>query len=170
MDRRMRHFFLLSLVTLVLFAETSARAQSWLPVGPPGGNVRALASDPRDPQRIYLGTADGILYRSDDGGLHWNRLSPGFPLRGCSLDEISVDPRGIVLVGYWEVHGSGGGVARSTDGGQTFAVLKGIDAASVRALALAPSDPRLIAGGTLTGVFLSRDGGQSWARITPKGN
>src|SRR5438477_11019858 len=114
MDRRMRHFFLLSLVTLVLFAETSARAQSWLPVGVPGGNVRALAQDPRDSQRIYLGTADGILYRSDDAGLHWDRLAPGFPLRGCILDAVVVDGDGVVLVGYWDVRGSGGGVARST--------------------------------------------------------
>ena len=31
-------------------------AQSWVPVGPPGGDVRSLAADPRDPRRIYLGT------------------------------------------------------------------------------------------------------------------
>jgi photosystem II stability/assembly factor-like uncharacterized protein len=139
-------------------------------VGAPGGNVRALAADPRDPLRIYLGTADGILYRSDDGGLGWQRLSPGFPLRGRSLDEIVVGARGVVFVGYWEVHGRGGGVARSTDGGKTFVVLKGVEGESVRALALAPSDPRTIAAGTLSGVFLSRDGGQAWTRITPKGH
>jgi photosystem II stability/assembly factor-like uncharacterized protein len=124
--------------------------------------------DPHNPQRVYLGTAEGILYRSDDGGLLWRRLGPGFPLRGCSLDDIVVDARGVVFVGYWEVHGSGGGVARSTDGGQTFVVLKGVDGESVRALAVAPSDPKVIAAGTRTGVFLSRDGGQGWTRITPK--
>ncbi len=139
-------------------------------MGAPGGNVRALTTDPRGPQRIYLGTAEGILYRSNDGGLHWKRLDPGFPLRDCSLDEVVVDPRGVVFVGYWEVHGQGGGVARSVDGGQTFTVLKGIQGESVRALALAPSDSKLIAAGTLTGVFLSRDAGQTWTRITPKGH
>lgn len=164
----MRRFFLVSLVAAVACIGTSARAQSWIPVGPPGGSVRALASDPRDPQRIYLGTDDGLLYRSDDGGLHWHRPDPGFPLRRCSLDQIAVDERGVVLVGYWEVEGSGGGVARSSDGGQTFAVLKGIDGESVRALAVAPSDRQIIAAGTRTSVFLSRDGGQGWSRITPK--
>ena len=156
-------------VSLALSA-ASAQAQSWIPVGAPGGNVRALAMDPRDADRTYLGTADGLLYRSDDGGLKWRRLDPGFPFRGHSLDEIVVDPRGVVYVGYWEVHGSGGGVAKSTDGGQTFVVLKGIQGESVRALALSPSNPKVIAAGTLTGVFLSRDRGQNWSRITPKGH
>ena len=164
----MSRHFLVALVTAVLFVGTPARAQSWIPVGPPGGDVRALASDPRNPRRIYLGTDDGILYRSDDGGLHWHRLVPGFPLRRRSLDQIAVDGRGVVLVGYWDVAGSGGGVARSSDGGQTFALLKGVDGESIRALAVAPSDPMVIAAGSRTGVFLSRDGGRGWTRITPE--
>ena len=165
----MRSSLLVFVVAVLVLAGTSAQAQSWIPVGAPGGNVRALAFDPRDPQRVYLGTTDGILYRSDNGGLLWRRLGPGFPLSGCSLDEIVVDPRGVVFVGYREVHGSGGGVARSTDGGQTLVVLKDVEGQSVRALAVAPSDPQVIAAGTLTGVFVSSDGGQRWARITPKG-
>src|SRR5438552_433491 len=147
-----------------------AAAQTWIPVGPPGGDVRALAADPRDPRRIYLGTSDGLLYRSEDSGTHWRRLSPGFPLRGQSLDQIAVDPRGVVLVGYWEVRASGGGVARSIDGGNTFTILKGIQGESVRALAVSPASPQIVAAGTLSGVFRSLDGGQSWARITSEGD
>src|SRR4026207_641196 len=105
-----RPYFLAFLALVVAGWSTLADAQSWVAVGPPGGDVRALASDPRNPQRIYLGTGAGVLYRSDDAGLRWQRLSPGFPLRGRSLDEISVDRGGVVLVGYWEVQGSGGGV------------------------------------------------------------
>ena len=73
-------------------ATGAAAAETWTPVGPPGGDVRSLAADPRDPNRVYLGTADGVVYRSDDGGHRWERLSPGFPKRGMSLDEILVDP------------------------------------------------------------------------------
>jgi hypothetical protein len=78
-----------------------------------------------------------------------------------------VDARGVVLVGYWEVRGNGGGVARSTDGGNTFTILKGIEGESVRALAIAPASPQILAVGNPDGVFRSIDGGQTWARITP---
>ncbi len=145
-------------------------AESWVPVGPPGGDVRGLAADPRDARIVYLGTADGVLYRSADGGRRWARLAPGFPRRGMSLDDIVVDPRGNVLVGYWHVSGSGGGVARSRDDGRTFEILAGIEGEAVRGLALAASDPDVMVVGTMTGVFRSRDGGAVWQRISPAGH
>jgi photosystem II stability/assembly factor-like uncharacterized protein len=159
------------LATLVfLFAAPALRAQTWIPVGPPGGDVRSLAADPRDPRRIYLGTSDGLLYRSDDSGRRWQRLYPGFPSRGMSLDELVVTPAGVLLVGYWEVQGAGGGVARSTDGGRTFTLLDGIRGQPVRSLAIAASNPYLIVAGTLNGVYRSMDGGSTWRRITPEGH
>jgi photosystem II stability/assembly factor-like uncharacterized protein len=153
-----------------LAAASSALAQTWVAVGPGGGDVRSLGYDPRDPRRIYLGTADGVLYRSDDGGVSWGRLTPGFPLRGRSVDDIVVDARGVVLAGFWEVAGNGGGVARSVDGGVNFTLLPGIDGQSVRALAQAPSDPRTLVVGTLSGVYRSRDAGTTWRRISPEGH
>jgi photosystem II stability/assembly factor-like uncharacterized protein len=148
----------------------TAGAQPWIPVGPPGGDVRSLAVDPLDPQRIYLGTAEGVLYRSDVGGLVWQRQNPGFPRRGQSLDTMVVGSAGTLLVGFWDVRGQGGGVALSADRGRTFTVAAGIEGESVRALALAPSDPRMAVAGTLSGVFTSRDGGRSWRRISPEGH
>src|SRR5262249_50913234 len=141
-------------------------AQTWVPVGPPGGDVRGLAADPRDARRVYLGTSDGVLYRSEDAGLRWQRLSPGFPHRGMSLDQLVVDPKGVLYVGYWEVGGEGGGIARSTDGGLTFTTLPGIEGQSVRALGLAKSNPNVIVAGTMTRVFRSMDAGRTWRPIT----
>ena len=164
-DGRRRSF----LVAAAILSALPALAETWAPVGPPGGDARALASDPRDPEVVYLGTANGILYRSDDGGRTWKRQEPGFPLRGMSLDDIVVDPEGTLYVGYWSVSGSGGGVAKSDDGGQTFSVLPGISGEAVRALALAPVGPRRRWWpGTGTGIFRSGDAGRSWSRISPK--
>jgi photosystem II stability/assembly factor-like uncharacterized protein len=119
---------------------------------------------------MYLGTSDGVLYRSDDAGARWQRMSPGFPKRGYSLDDIVVDPRGVVYVGFWEVAGSGGGVAQSADGGKTFTLLPGIDGQAVRGLTLAPSNPNLLVAGTIAGVFASYDRGRTWQRLTPEGH
>jgi photosystem II stability/assembly factor-like uncharacterized protein len=158
----------LSFVALVLLAVPAAvQGQSWTPVGPFGGDVRSLVTDPHDPRVVYLGTASGSVYRSEDAALHWRRLQPGFPARDASIDDIAVDPSGVVYAGYWEVHGAGGGVARSEDGGRTFTLLPGIAGQAVRALALAPSNPRVLVAGTLAGVFRSRDAGQTWDRISP---
>jgi photosystem II stability/assembly factor-like uncharacterized protein len=158
------------LVGLVLAAARSpARGdEAWIPSGPPGGDVRSLAADARDPRVLYLGTADGVLYRSDDAGLSWRRLSPGFPQRGASLDDIEVDREGAVYVAYWTVSGSGGGVAKSVDGGRTFRVLQGIEGEGVRAFAVAPSNPSVLVAGTTSGVWRSADAGESWQRISPE--
>lgn len=160
---------LVASVGWLLWAPT-AGAEQWIPVGPPGGDVRSLAVDPLDPRRIYLGTAEGVLYRSDVSGLVWQRLQPGFPRRGQSLDEMVVSPGGALLIGFWDVRGQGGGVAVSMDRGRTFTIAAGLEGESVRALALAPSDPRQAVAGTLSGVFASRDGGLSWHRISPPGH
>ena len=97
---------------------SAVSAQSWVPVGPSGGDARALALDPRDPKVVYLGTANGNLYRSEDAGRHWRRQEPGFPLRGMSLDDIVVDPAGSLFVGYWSVGGSGGASHGATTAGE----------------------------------------------------
>ena len=158
---------LVALVGAGLLGAPAAVAQSWSPVGPPGGDVRSLVTDPHDPRIVYLGTGSGSVYRSDDSAVHWLRLLPGFPLADASLDDLVVDPAGVLYAGYWEVHGPGGGVARSDDGGRTFVVLPGIAGQAVRALALAPSNPQVLVAGTLTGVFRSRDAGQSmWSSFS----
>ena len=44
---------------LVFCTAAAVCAQTWRAMGPPGGDVRSLASDPRNPRQLYLGTSDG---------------------------------------------------------------------------------------------------------------
>lgn len=146
-------------------------APTWQALGgPTGGDVRSLAADPQVPGRLFLGTSDGVLYRSEDAGRSWQRSTPGFPLRGMSLDDLAFDARGRLWLGFWEVSGSGGGVARSDDGGRSFEVFQGLAGQAVRGLALAPSNPRVAVAGTQAGVFRSDDDGATWRRISPEGH
>src|SRR5260370_32366117 len=157
-------------LALCVLAPRPVAGASWSPAGPWGGDVRCLAADSRNPQIVYLGTSSGLLHRSAGGGRQWRRGTPGFAARGMSLDDLAVDAAGTLYVGYWEVHGAGGGVARSRDGGVTFELLEGIAGQPVKALSVAPSDPGSLVVGTRDGVFRSRDAGRTWARISPEGD
>jgi photosystem II stability/assembly factor-like uncharacterized protein len=159
---------LLVLCAAFLLSSSPARSQVWTAIGPPGGDVRSLAVDPSDGKSVYAGGADGTLYYSKDGGRIWERLSPGFPLRGMSLDDLVVGRGGELFVGYWGVSGAGGGVAVSNDGGRTFTVLPGMAGKAVRGLARAPARPETLVATAMDGVFRSDDRGASWRRISPE--
>jgi photosystem II stability/assembly factor-like uncharacterized protein len=161
---------LLVLCAAFLLSSSTVRGQGWTAIGPPGGDVRSLAVDPRDGTSVYAGGADGTLYHSRDGGRSWQRLSPGFPLRGMSLDDLVVGQGGELFVGYWGVSGDGGGVAASSDGGHTFTLLEGMAGKAVRGLARAPARPETLVASTMDGVFRSDDRGATWSRISPEGD
>jgi hypothetical protein len=139
------------------------------PIGPQGGDVRSLVKDPSDPRRIYAGTVDGILYVSPNSGASWERLEPGFPLRGASLDDLMVTETGDIFASFWKIDGSGGGVARSSNQGVSFKMIgEGLDGEAVRGLARAPSNPRVFVAVTRTGVFRSDNEAETFARISPQ--
>ena len=62
----------------------------WEVVGPMGGDVRAVAIDPKDPDRIYISTLDGQIHRSTDAGKSWQLLvNLNEPL--LVIDNLRVD-------------------------------------------------------------------------------
>src|SRR5271169_591236 len=130
-------------IVCLLLAATVSRAQSWKALGPPGGDVRALAADPSRPARIFLGTADGHVFGSEDSGAHWNLLGRASSRLDAVITAIVVDPRDgdVLFASSWARESDvGGGVFRSADGGRTWSAA-GLTGQAVRALAMAPSDP-----------------------------
>ncbi|MCU1341014.1 MAG: glycosyl hydrolase, repeat protein [Candidatus Acidoferrum typicum] len=163
----MRQFF--STALLLMFA-TGARAQTWKPLGPPGGDVHSLAMDPSHPGKFFLGTADGHIFGSQDDGEHWALLGRAGARQDAVITAIVVDPRDSkVLFASTRMQdpAAGGGIFRSADGGQTWRT-SGLEGQAVRALAIAPSDADILVAGTLDGVYRSHDDGKSWERISPE--
>jgi photosystem II stability/assembly factor-like uncharacterized protein len=158
---------------LTVFAPLSASAQLWRSAGLAGGDVRALAADPRDPNIIYLGTTDGHIFGSADAGVSWKLLGLAGKNSNAVVTSLIVDPRDSskVYASTWtrERAGEGGGVFISRDSGATWPE-SGLGSHAVRALAQAPSDPDLLVAGALDGVFISRDAGLNWTRVTPAGD
>src|ERR1035437_8919860 len=148
-----------------------AAASDWQSIGPEGGNVRSLAYDPSDPNRILLGTSAGQLFLSKDGGNSWAIFAHLGPGDDYVFDHIVFDPTNpaTVYVAAWGLYNKEeGDVLRSDDGGHTWRALPAVHGKSVRALAMAPSDHNTLVIGALDGVFRSRDGGATWERISPE--
>jgi photosystem II stability/assembly factor-like uncharacterized protein len=148
----------------------SAQGQTWTPLGPPGGDARALAVDPARPSRLFLGTADGHIFGSVDSGSHWTLLGRASSRLDAVITAIVVDPRdgNVLFASSWtRDSAAGGGVFRSADGGRTWSGA-GLAGQAVRALAVAPSDPNVLVAGTLDGVYRSLDASKSWERISPE--
>jgi photosystem II stability/assembly factor-like uncharacterized protein len=104
---------------------------AWTPVGPApisngsAGRISTVAVHPDDPNTVYIGGAQGGVWKTVDGGLSWMPLTDD----QCSLamGSIAIDPADpdIVYAGTGELHFSadsyyGCGVLRSTDGGLTW--------------------------------------------------
>jgi photosystem II stability/assembly factor-like uncharacterized protein len=141
---------------------------SWSIVGPAGGDARAFAVVPGQPDHLLLGTTNSWLYESTDEGANWRRLAKLDPEDGFVLDSIVVDSAdpATIYVGAWK-DSNGGGLWISHDAGKTWtepAIFKG---QPVHALVQAPSDPLVLIAGTLEGIFRSTDGGATWTQISP---
>ncbi len=154
--------------------------------------IPALAVDPRDPNRVFaavLGHPYGPneergLFRSTDGGQTWQKVISRDENTGASDVEIDPSNPDVVYASMWEVregpwedgnevNGTGGGLFKSTDGGNTWHPLtNGLpkDLSQIY-VAVAPSDPhRLYAtlgmtSGTLA-VYRSDDAGENWLKVT----
>jgi photosystem II stability/assembly factor-like uncharacterized protein len=99
--------------------------QRWtaLALPDPGMVVWSFLFSPRDPRVLYAGTAPAAMYRSDDGGDTWRRLTGLRPAARCQMGfhtrviRLTADPsRPDEIYAGLEVDG----VQRSLDGGETW--------------------------------------------------
>jgi photosystem II stability/assembly factor-like uncharacterized protein len=148
------------------------RAATWFPLGPYGGDARAIVADPRNSSHLFMGTATGWVFESIDGGNTWARLAQIGKRNDLMIDRILTDPTKPqrLLVGAWIVDHPDGGLFISDDGGKSWYDQAEMHGQSVRSLARSLSDPNILVAGTLTGVFRSMDDGDHWKQISPQGS
>ena len=140
--------------TLIPPEERAALAPTLRSIGPAGGPVHALASA-ADSSLVYAGTHAGV-FRSRDGGAHWEPASGGLP--GTPVRCLEIGPESSVVFA-----GTDSGLFRSIDSGQTWERSEGeLGAARITALALDPANPRILyAGSEGHGVLRSDDAGKT---------
>lgn len=142
----------------------------------PGGDIRALAPDPSNPDRLFAVVEGHGLFESTDGGRRWASLSDRVPPGIASVAVVSGDPPSLYVataVGGVQVF-MGGSQAWSSASGFVSGALPTLHANAIAYDAnsgdtYASSDGRTFRGalyvGTDQGLFKSIDGGSSWNRL-----
>jgi photosystem II stability/assembly factor-like uncharacterized protein len=156
---------------------------NWVSLGPtPGayfnyGNISSRivsgAFDPSNSNVIYIGPANGGVWKTTDGGMFW------FPLTdqeaSLSMGAIAIDPSNtnIIYAGtgeatYSAVSYYGRGLLKSTDAGNTWTqITSGLPSATYFSrIKIRPGNSsQLLAALGNSGLYRSTNSGASWSQI-----
>jgi photosystem II stability/assembly factor-like uncharacterized protein len=128
--------------------------------------VSAFAVDPSNSSIVYAATPGRGVYKSTDGGQHWQLYSAGLPV-SLFINNLLIDPANPnILYAPTTSHG----IYRSTNGGRNWsAVNAGLpQTGAVYALTLDPAHPSILyAGKSGHGLFKSINSGGSWTPSEP---
>ena len=129
--------------------------------------ILALAPSPRERGLLWVGTDDGVVQRTRDGGRHWvNVTPPGLDAdaRVATIDASYAAPgTAYVAIDRHFVGDRAPYVEVTTDYGRSWhAIVHGLPPAEVHVVREDPRDPDVLYAGTGRGVWLSLDRGASW--------
>ncbi|HEY6875948.1 MAG TPA: hypothetical protein VI384_06280 [Candidatus Dormibacteraeota bacterium] len=145
-----------------------------------GGRTVNFAVNPINTQIVFAATEFGGLWKSTDHGSTWSHVDQ-VPLTAMEDVKIaSSDVNLVIASGAYDgsFDNRGGGIWRSTDGGNTWAKATGTDFCSPlaanngREIAIGPGTPGslTVMVGTDCGIATSTNSGASWSLINPPGN
>jgi photosystem II stability/assembly factor-like uncharacterized protein len=171
----------------------------WRPVfdEQPVQSIGSISIAPSDPNVVWVGTGEPFIrsnvsigngvYRSTDAGKTWKHL--GLEKTG-RIARIAVDPRNpdiayAAALGTCYGPQQERGVYRTTDGGKTWERVLFVDEnTGISDLSMDAKNPRVLLAGSWTidiktwgrksggnsgGLFLSRDGGTTWKKLSGHG-
>jgi photosystem II stability/assembly factor-like uncharacterized protein len=160
----------------------------WQPLGPTTvptnfngiGRINCIVIDPIDTNTLYVGSACGGVFISQNGGTTWTSHSDQFP--SLSIADIAVNPHNTDTIyaatgdGYGYENGAifwGGlytaGVMRSTDGGNTWDTtgLSYLQSNKdiIQKLLIHPDRPNELLAATRNGIFRTVNAGNTWTLV-----
>ncbi len=128
-----------------------------------------LAESPLDPGVLYCGTSDAMVWNSIDGGLTWNRITNGLPVKYIS--SIKASPASISTVyvsqtGY-KANDNTPHLFRSDDYGSTWVSVAGnLPPYAINDVLILPNgNDNVLFAATDGGVYITTNGGDQWERL-----
>lgn len=175
------------LLALRVFAQPAEPVKElrWRLIGPfRGGRAVTVAGVNSQPNVYYFGATGGGVFKTTDGGFHWEPITDGQVGTG-SVGSIAVsesDPN-VIYVGMGEpcIRGNashGDGVYKSTDAGKTWKHIGLEDSYHIGAVRVHPKNPDIVWVAALghlwgsneqRGIFKSVDGGKTWKQVLTRG-
>jgi len=136
------------------------------------GNATTIAESPLDPAVLYVGTDDGNLQVTRDGGANWTNVVervPDLP-RGTYVSRVVASHHEVGRVyATFDGHTNDDYAAYvyvSDDYGRRWRrITEGLPAWSVNVIAEHPADPDLLFVGNEIGVYATMDRGRHWTRM-----
>ena len=136
------------------------------PVSVSIGEVLHVVASPvvAQDRTIWIGTATGGVLRSTSAGASFTQVTSG--LTNLAVNALLPSPNihidGVVLAA------TNNGIARSTDGGQTWAAAVGLPVGRIGGLAVSPRfdlDGTFYAVADVGGLYQSTNGGATWSSV-----
>jgi photosystem II stability/assembly factor-like uncharacterized protein len=148
-------------------------------IGPVGNRVSAAAGVPGQPNLYYAGAASGGIFKTSDGGVHWQPIFDSQAVSSIGALAVAPTDPNIVWAGTGEAwirsHISiGDGIYQSTDAGKSWKHMGLEKTGRIGRVIIDPRDPNIVfaaAVGTAygpqpeRGVFRTTDGGKTWERV-----
>ena len=163
----------------------------------PVSSIGALTVAPSDPNVVWAGTGEPFIrshisvgwgvYRSTDAGKSWTKMGLENTGRIARIVVHPTNPDIVYVASLGHAYGPQPerGIYRSMDGGKTWErVLFVNDSTGASELIMDPNNPRILfagmwqvqintwgrfSGGAGSGIWMSRDGGTTWKRLTGNG-
>jgi photosystem II stability/assembly factor-like uncharacterized protein len=137
------------------------------------GNIVSLAESPLKEGLLYVGTDDGLVQVSEDGGGHWRKIDrfPGVP-DNTYVSRLEASPKDADTVfAAFDNHQNGDFkpyLLKSTDRGRSWTSIAGDlpQRGTVFSLVQDHVNPDLLFTGTEFGLYFSIDSGRKWIQLT----
>ncbi len=150
-------------------------------IGPAGmsGRVTAIDAVWNSPNTIFLGTASGGVWKTENGGASWTPVFDEQPIQNIGSIAITQSNPSIVWAGTGEGNprnsiSLGEGIYKSLDGGKTWKRMGLEKTRNIHRIIVDPTNPDVVYAGVMgnpfmehpeRGLYKTTDGGETWKLI-----